>query len=131
MSNEEELIITTKEYPLPPLPMLPSLVTDKIEAVQEDLLDPKISTESKLELLHQLETVSDPLPSPVKESMLMSFWMDSENRSLLIHGLCDIIFFYFAFRYISNCFYKTKHQIDLCKQSIKNLKEQYGFVQEE
>lgn len=128
MSSDEELIITTNsEYSLPPLPELPSLNEEKKE------IQPEIVINTKVKLLTELEQVSE--ITPVTENTprafsFMSIWSDGDNRSLIIHGLCDIILFYLAFRYVSSSFYKSKHQIQLCKQSIQDLKKQYGFIEE-
>jgi hypothetical protein len=128
MSSEEELIITTnEEYPLPPLPKLPTL-TDEIKEIQ-----PEIVNETKQKLLTELENVTDIIPEVENTPQAVSFmsiWADIDNRSLIIHGLCDIILFYLSFRYVSSSFHKTKQQIQMCKQSIQDLKKQYGFIEE-
>ena len=128
MSSDEELIITTStEFPLPPLPTLPTLNDDIKESQPETVSD------TKLKLLTELEKVGDHTPiveNTPQALSFMSLWTDLDNRSLIIHGLCDIILFYLAFRYVSSSFQKTKQHIQLCKQSIQDLKKQYGFIDE-
>jgi len=128
MSSDEELIITTStEFPLPPLPNLPTL-NDDIKEAQPDTV-----SNTKLKLLTELEKVEDHTPiveNTPQALSFMSLWTDLDNRSLIIHGLCDIILFYLAFRYVSSSFHKTKQHIQLCKQSIQDLKKQYGFIDE-
>lgn len=128
MASDEELIITTStEYPLPPLPTLPTL-HDEIKESQ-----PEIVSDKKLKLLTELETVSNissPTEDHTQQAFFMTLWADIDNRSLIIHALCDIILFYLAFRYVSSSFHKTKQHIQLCKQSIQDLKKQYGFIEE-
>ena len=129
MSSDEELIITTStEFPLPPLPSLPTLNVEKE-------IQPEIVSDTKLKLLTELEKVSDISIPPTEEHTqqvfsFISLWSDLDNRSLIIHSLCDIILFYLAFRYVSSSFHKTKQHIQLCKQSIQDLKKQYGFIEE-
>ena len=150
MSGDEELIITTEQFPLPPLPELPTLKEEKTE-----IKSYTIASDARIQLLTELENVTEHSPvvadhspivtdhspvvvehSPVVAEhsptsfSFMSIWSDLDNRSLIIHGLCDIILFYLAFRYVSSSFHKTKQHIHLCKQSIQDLKKQYGFIEE-
>jgi hypothetical protein len=143
MSGDEELIITTEQFPLPPLPELPTLKEEKTETKPYT-----IASDARIQLLTELENVTEHSPVVVEHSPVvsdhspvvvehsptsfsfMSIWSDLDNRSLIIHGLCDIILFYLAFRYVSSSFHKTKQHIHLCKQSIQDLKKQYGFIEE-
>ena len=137
MSDGDELIITS-EFTVPPLPMIlnttavpaqvtipdtnpvriPEFVTNSITVSPESPIPESLIPES---------TLTTPSSTSSQESTEVFFWNKKEYRSLIIHSVCDVILFYLIFQYISNMFQRTKVIIQQCKESLHNLKEQYGL----
>ena len=115
MEQNDELIITT-------VPIVESLHETNIEI--PDPVIPPIA--DPVHLKYHMDTPDDSDGSEKKE--LAPFWMNKENQYLMIHGLCDVILFYLCFRYISSMYQKTQDSIRDCKNSLEQLKEQYGLM---
>lgn len=73
------------------------------------------------------ETDSDVSVLVTAQPSLLRSIMLPENRTLVVHTITDVIFFYMFFNYMRNQFHITQQLINNTKERLVEIKTQYGF----